>query len=104
MPRFPVSYTSCKPLSDEEFLEGIQPIFKMARSNLESRFEAAKMLFDVAQKDTRYLELPAFRKECVQILEELLNDENDTVCQHTVMAIASFVEVPSYKVSSGSFN
>ena len=84
-------------MSDEQFLEGIQPIFRMAEHSNESRVQCAKMLCDVSQKDAHYLELSAFRPQCVKMLESLVMDESDDVRQYAVMAVAAFVELPSYK-------
>ena len=84
-------------VSDEEFLEGVQPIFRMAACSLESRIQSVKMLCDVAQKDAHYLELPAFQPQCVQLLCELVMDETDDVRQHAVMAIAALAELDSYR-------
>ncbi len=84
-------------LSDAEFLEGIQPIFRMSEHNNESRVQCAKMLCDVSQKDAHYLELSAFRLPCVRLLESLVLDESEDVRQYAVMAVAAFAELPSYK-------
>lgn len=84
-------------VSDEEFLGGILPIFRMAEHNNESRVQSAKMLCDVSQKDAHYLELSAFRPQCVKLLEALVMDESEDVRQYAVMAIAAFAELPSYK-------
>ena len=86
-------------VSDEDFVEGVQPIFRMgaASSCLESRIQSAKMLCDVSQKEARYLELTAFRPACVELLEALVTDESEDVRQHAVMAVASFAELASYK-------
>ena len=84
-------------VTDEEFLEGVQPIFKMAACSIEARVQSVKMLCDVAQKDARYLELPAFRGPCLQLLESLVQDESDEVRQHAVMAVAALVELNSYR-------
>jgi hypothetical protein len=84
-------------ITDEEFLEGVQPIFKMAACSIEARVQSVKMLCDVAQKDARYLELPAFRGPCLQLLESLVQDESDEVRQHAVMAVAALVELNSYR-------
>ena len=65
--------------------------------DVESHVQCAKMLCDVAQKDARYLELPAFRVNCIELLEALVIDESEDVRQHAVMAIAAFAELASYK-------
>ena len=84
-------------VTDEEFLQGIQPVFRMAEHSNESRVQCAKMLCDVSQKDAHYLELSAFRPQCVKMLESLVMDESEDVRQYAVMAVAAFVELPSYK-------
>uniref|UniRef100_A0A7S3GQE8 Uncharacterized protein n=1 Tax=Spumella elongata TaxID=89044 RepID=A0A7S3GQE8_9STRA len=84
-------------MSDEQFLEGIQPIFRMSEHNNESRVQCAKMLCDVSQKDAHYLELSAFRLPCVRLLESLVLDESEDVRQYAVMAVAAFAELPTYK-------
>jgi len=85
--------------TDQEFLDGIQPIFMMIKhkdSTVESRIQAAKMLCDVSGKNICYLELEAFRTECVNALKALLNDEDADVRQYAVMATAAFAELPCY--------
>jgi len=91
-------FHSKKP-TDQEFLDGIQPIFMMIKhkdSTVESRIQAAKMLCDVSGKNICYLELEAFRTECVNALKALLNDEDADVRQYAVMATAAFAELPCY--------
>jgi len=84
------------PVSAEEFLEGIKPIFCMAKGCWESRVQASKMLCDVSRKNASYLELPTFRVECARALEAFLGDECHEVRQYAIVAIAAFVELPVY--------
>lgn len=89
---------SKKP-TDQEFLDGIQPIFMMIKhkdSTVESRIQAAKMLCDVSGKNICYLELEAFRIECASALKALLTDDDADVRQYAVMATAAFAELPCY--------
>jgi len=88
-----------KKATEQEFLEGIQPIFMMIKhknSSIESRIQAAKMLCDVSGKNLCYLELESFRTECVSALKTLLDDDDADVRQYAVMATAAFAELPSY--------
>lgn len=96
-PSFSFGTPACV-LSDEDFLSGIQPVFKMAHGCIESRVQSAKMLCDVSQKSAHYLELPAFRAACITTLKAMVTDENLEVRQHAVMAIAAFTTLPSYQL------
>ena len=90
---------STKKPTQQEFLDGIQPIFMMIRhkdSTVESRIQAAKMLCDVSSKNLCYLELDAFRSDCIQALKTLIVDDNADVRQYAVMATAAFAELPCY--------
>ena len=71
-------------------------MIKHKDSTVESRIQAAKMLCDVSGKNICYLELEAFRTECVNALKALLNDEDADVRQYAVMATAAFAELPCY--------
>jgi hypothetical protein len=84
-------------VSDEEFLNGVCPLFKMTEDCLELRIQSVKMLCDIATKEARYLELPAFRLQALQALNALVVDESDDVRQHAVMAISVLVDLPTYK-------
>eukprot|EP00286_Rhodomonas_abbreviata_P002037 CAMPEP_0181345244 /NCGR_PEP_ID=MMETSP1101-20121128/32644_1 /TAXON_ID=46948 /ORGANISM="Rhodomonas abbreviata, Strain Caron Lab Isolate" /LENGTH=458 /DNA_ID=CAMNT_0023457183 /DNA_START=136 /DNA_END=1512 /DNA_ORIENTATION=- len=84
-------------VTEEAFIQGVQPIFSMAKSNLESRVQSAKMLCDVAQKDARFLELDSFRSCVMPALEGLMGDESDDVRQYAVMAVSAFAELACYK-------
>lgn len=88
------------PVTNEEFLVAVEPLFSMARFPcVESRLEATKMLCDVSKKDLQYLELPEFKKLVVPLLEELVHDEFDDVRQHAIMAISGFASIASYTES-----
>jgi hypothetical protein len=87
--------------SEESFIEGVQPIFRMAQEIfLESRLEAAKMLCDLAAKKQPYLQLPACVDGCVNALCVLLaEDQWEDVKQIAIVALSSFLELPAYKDS-----
>lgn len=90
---------SYKKPTQQEFLDGIQPIFKMLDhkdSTVESRIQAAKMLCDLSTKNNSYLEIDAFRIPCMKRLAILVNDEDADVRQYAVMAIKAFAELPCY--------
>jgi hypothetical protein len=84
-------------VTDAQFLEGVEAVFKMGEGNLEAREQCAKMMCDIASKDAHYLELPAFRSKALYLLTELVVDESDDVRQHAIMAISVFADIPSYK-------
>lgn len=84
--------------SDEEFLLGIEPVFKMAQEAcMEPRLEAAKMLCDLSCKEAHFLELSGFRSDCLIVLESLMKDSFADVRQHTIMALGKFAEISSYQ-------
>lgn len=84
--------------TDDEFISGIEPVFKMAQEAcMEPRLEAAKMLCDLAGKELHFLELDAFRSDCLVVLETLIQDNFHDVKQHTIMAISKFAEIESYQ-------
>lgn len=84
--------------TDEEFISGIEPVFKMAQEAcMEPRLEAAKMLCDLSSKELHFLELEAFRSDCIVVLETLVQDNFNDVKQHTIMAISKFAEIESYQ-------
>ena len=71
-------------------------MIKHKDSTVESRIQAAKMLCDVSGKNICYLELEAFRIECMSALKTLLTDDDADVRQYAVMATAAFAELPCY--------
>lgn len=84
--------------TDDEFISGIEPVFKMAQEAcMEPRLEAAKMLCDLSSKELHFLELDAFRSDCLVVLETLIQDNFHDVKQHTVMAISKFAKIDSYQ-------
>jgi hypothetical protein len=91
--------TTCSlvTITDDDFLQGVKCIFKMCDSSMEARVQGVKMLCDVSHKSAHFLELPAFRPKCVELLESLIQDEQDEVRQHAVMAVVAFAELDSYR-------
>ncbi|KAJ1423903.1 hypothetical protein B484DRAFT_451745 [Ochromonadaceae sp. CCMP2298] len=96
-PCFPSRCPGASAVTDKDFLDGVKSVFRMAYCLLENRVQAAKMMFDISQKDAHFLELPGFSVEAVKVLEALVSDEAEDVRQHAVMAVAAFVELASYK-------
>jgi hypothetical protein len=94
---FSIPTTSLVTVSDEDFLEGVNCVFKMCDSSTEARVQGVKMLCDVSRKSAHFLELAAFRPKCVELLESLIQDEQDEVRQHAVMAVVAFAELDSYR-------
>lgn len=88
--------------SKEQFLQGVQPILKMAGSpNMDSRVEAAKMLCDLAENsDPSLLSLPECQDLCFQALEVLLHDSeerSEEIKQYSLMAFGLLSEHDCYQ-------
>lgn len=82
----------------EQFLRGIEPIYKMAQEAcMEPRLEAAKMLCDLSEKSLVFLQQDEFRTDCLAMLETLVQDNFNDVKQHSIMAISKFAEIESYQ-------
>jgi hypothetical protein len=95
--QFSIPTTSLVTVRDEDFVEGVTCVFKMCDSNTDGRVAGVKMLCDVSRKSAHFLELAAFQPKCVELLESLIQDEQDEVRQHAVMAVAAFAELDSYR-------
>jgi len=94
---------SCSPITDEEYLQGLQPIFRMAfAQNYEARVEAAKMLCDLFHQKQTQLQVPEVVAACVKSVEKLLDDgEFPDVRQFAIMALSSMIDVvDEYKTAA----
>mmetsp|Transcript_23830 Transcript_23830/g.32644 ORF Transcript_23830/g.32644 Transcript_23830/m.32644 type:complete len:411 (-) Transcript_23830:1583-2815(-) len=89
---------SCSPITDDEYYQGLQPIFRMAQAtNYEARLEAAKMLCDLFQQNQSQLQLPEVMQACVQSLEGLVQDNFPDIKQHAIMAMSILSDLQCYK-------
>eukprot|EP01036_Dinobryon_divergens_P033254 gene33254-42998_t len=91
---------TCRPISDEDFLKGLQPVFRMAKAtNYEARLESAKMLCDLFQHKQSQLQNMDVRKACIESVELLIHDIFPDVQEFAVMAMSLMAEVDhSYKM------
>lgn len=91
---------SCRPISDEDFSKGLQPVFRMAKApNYEARLESAKMLCDLFQHKQSQLQNDDIRKACIECIELLIHDVFPDVQEFAVMAMSLMAEVDhSYKM------
>lgn len=89
------------PVTPASFLTGITPIFNMAKeSYFEPRLEASKMLCDLAQhREPALLQLVECRDQVIHSLESMVDDSFDAVKQHSMCALAAFVQTPGYAES-----
>lgn len=92
---------SQQPVSDEQFLTGIRPIFTMVQDVcMEPRCEGVKMLCELASHDSPLLRLQPCLTQVVGALEHLVADEMEDVKQHAIMAVSNFInlaDIPAYK-------
>mmetsp|Transcript_18654 Transcript_18654/g.20283 ORF Transcript_18654/g.20283 Transcript_18654/m.20283 type:complete len:426 (-) Transcript_18654:200-1477(-) len=99
----PLSMASTKVVQNKElFLQGVEPIVKMADSpNMETRVEAARMLCDLAENaDKSLLFLPECQDLCYQSIELLLHEHEETdddLRQFTMMAFGMLCEFDCYQ-------
>ena len=85
---------ACRPLSDEEFLNGLQPVFRMSKaSNFEARLESAKMFCDLFQYKQSQLQSTDIRTACVASVELLIKDIFPEIQEIAVMAMSLMAEV-----------
>jgi len=84
-------------LTYENFISGINPIFKMAihSNNIESKLESSRMLCDLFSnfKNMNHLYDLNLNERFIEILVILLNNNMDEVKEYTVFAIKYFIEM-----------
>lgn len=88
-------------ISEDQFLKGVQPIFNMCQEVFyEARLEGTKMLCDLAEHESHYLQHEECKKNVVVCLSKLISDDFECVRQHAIIAFAKFSEMRSYAVSA----
>lgn len=99
-PLFNFGSLSCSMISDEDYLKGLQPVFRMASAaNYEARLESAKMLCDLFQQRQTQLQNDLVREACIRSVENLVHDGFADVQQFAIMAMSLMAEVDqNYKM------
>lgn len=86
----------------ENFISGINPIFKMAihSYNIESKLESSRMLCDLFSnsKNFNHLYNLNLNERFIEILVILLNNNMDQVKEYTVFAIKYFIKMECSKI------
>jgi len=96
-PLFNFGSLSCSMISDEDYLKGLQPVFRMAAAaNFEARLEAAKMLCDLFQQRQTQLQNDKVREACIKCVDTLVHDGFPDVQQFAIMAMSLMAEVDQH--------
>lgn len=104
-PKLVRSSSGCVPtsnivdVSSSDFLEGIRPIFLMARCPFaDTRLESVKMLCDLSTKATAFLTLSECVEQCCDSLSMLIAEEdNEDLKLLSLVALEAFLQLSCYR-------
>jgi hypothetical protein len=89
------------PVTEEQFLKGIMPIFRMASDQFfESRLNASMSLCNMAKRDTKMLTLQECQENVNYALNALIADDFE-IRRFAIYAFSLFSTIPAYKINLG---